>query len=74
MDVFYSGIDYDSSGDLQRKKKKRFINLLELSSIVSTKDIANQRDDFKMKVRGDNRLILKNSFFVKPKRKTGSHL
>ncbi len=69
MDVFYSGIDYDSSGDLSEEEKKRFINLLELSSIVSTKDIANQRDDFKMKVRGDNRLILKNSFFVKPKRK-----
>lgn len=69
MEVFYSGIDYDSSGDLSEEEKNRFINLLELSSIVSTKDISDQKDDFKMKVRGDNRWILKNSLFIKPKNK-----
>lgn len=71
MNVFYKGIDDDSSGDLSEEEKKRFINLLELSSIVSTKDVVDQKDDFKMKVRGDNRWILKNSLFVKPKKDQG---
>ncbi|WP_035355526.1 KAP family P-loop NTPase fold protein [Acetobacterium malicum] len=63
MEIFYKAIDHNEDGDLSEEETEKFINLLNLSSIISTNDLTENKDEKSWMIRRSNRRLVKQSVF-----------
>lgn len=63
MEIFYKAIDHNEDGDLSEEETEKFIKLLNLSSIISTNELTENKDEKSWMVRRSNRRLVKQSVF-----------
>ncbi len=68
MMIFYEAIDHNEDGELSDEETEKFIRLLNLSAIISTNDLSENKDEKTWIVRKHNRRLVKQSVFFKLKK------
>jgi hypothetical protein len=68
MEIFYKAIDHNDDNDLSEEETEKLIKLLNLSSIITTNDLSENKDEKSWIVRRSNRRLVKQSIFFTQKK------